>query len=105
MNAVALMVEGVLCSNAVSKFRKYDEGNRIILVGTTKWFLPSGELHLQYYNWTVVSPSPFSRLGACVMRHYYKLEMTKTLSKESGQTQKLMFDGLSDKMRCFYQAA
>ncbi|ETN00920.1 hypothetical protein PPTG_17792, partial [Phytophthora nicotianae INRA-310] len=46
--------------NAASKFRKYDEGNRIILVGTTKWFLPSGELLLQDYNWTVGSRSPFS---------------------------------------------
>ncbi|ETM00603.1 hypothetical protein L917_02690 [Phytophthora nicotianae] len=36
MNAVASMIEDVLCSNAVSIVRKYDEGNRIILVGTTK---------------------------------------------------------------------
>ncbi|KAG6951409.1 hypothetical protein JG687_00013633 [Phytophthora cactorum] len=101
MNAVASMVEGPLCTNAVTTFRKYDEGDRIIVVGTTKWFLPSGELLLQDYSWTVVSPSPVNR---CVIRHCYNLEVAATASNDAAQAQKLMFHAVSGKMRSVYLA-
>ncbi|EEY67350.1 uncharacterized protein PITG_04360 [Phytophthora infestans T30-4] len=103
MNAEASIVEGQLCNNAVATFRKYDEGDRIILVGTTKWFRPSGELLLQDYNWTVISQSPITPLEACVARHCYKLEMTATSSIEASRAQKLLFHIVSSKMRCLYQ--
>ncbi|KAF4045569.1 hypothetical protein GN244_ATG02017 [Phytophthora infestans] len=97
MNAEASIVEGQLCNNAVATFRKYDEGDRIILVGTTKWFRPSD------YNWTVISQSPITPLEACVARHCYKLEMTATSSIEASRAQKLLFHIVSSKMRCLYQ--
>ncbi|ETP24055.1 hypothetical protein F441_02894 [Phytophthora nicotianae CJ01A1] len=104
MNAVASMVEGVLCSNAVTTFRKYDEGDRIILVGSTKWFLPSGQLLLQDYSWTVISPSPGNGQEACMMRHCYKLEMARPSPTCITEEQKLMFHTVSSKMRNAYQA-
>ncbi|KAF4032140.1 hypothetical protein GN244_ATG15990 [Phytophthora infestans] len=103
MNAEASIVEGQLCNNAVATFRKYDEGDRIILVGTTKWFRPSGELLLQDYNWTVISQSPITPLEACVARHCYKLEMTATSSIEASRAQKLLFHTVSSKMRYLCQ--
>ncbi|KAL3659137.1 hypothetical protein V7S43_015717 [Phytophthora oleae] len=102
MNAVAFMMEGLLCNNIISTYRKYDEGDRIILVGTTKWFLPSGELVLQDYSWTVISPSP-DTAEACVMRHCYKLEMTTTSSEEAARDQKLVFHVVSSKTRNLHQ--
>ncbi|OWZ12624.1 hypothetical protein PHMEG_00014182 [Phytophthora megakarya] len=104
MNAVAAMVEGLLRVNIVTTFRKYDEGNRIILVGTTKWFLPSGELLLQDYNWTVLLPSPVEPLRLSVMKIFYKLEMTATQSDRAAESQQTLFQAVSTKMRGFHLA-
>ncbi|KAK1942522.1 hypothetical protein P3T76_006021 [Phytophthora citrophthora] len=103
MNAVALMVEGLLCNNVISTYRKYDEGDRIIIVGTTKWFLPSGEFVLQDYNWTVISPTATAAGEMCVMRHYYKLEMATTSSEEAAQAQQPVFRAVCSKMRNLHQ--
>ncbi|EGZ08033.1 hypothetical protein PHYSODRAFT_339908 [Phytophthora sojae] len=56
VNVEASFVEGSLCVNSVSTFRRYDEGDRILLVGMIKWFV--GKLVLRDYNWTVISASP-----------------------------------------------
>ncbi|KAG1696825.1 hypothetical protein DVH05_017735 [Phytophthora capsici] len=103
MNAVASMLEGHFCNNVITTYRKYDEGDRVILVGTTKWFLPSGEFVLQDYNWTVISPTAADTGEACVMRHCYKLEMVTTSCDESAQAQKVVFRAVSSKMRNLHQ--
>ncbi|KAE9331109.1 hypothetical protein PF008_g15597 [Phytophthora fragariae] len=58
VNVVASLRAGLLCVNSVSTYRRYDEGDRVILVGTTKWFLSTGEIVLQDSNWTVISSLP-----------------------------------------------
>ncbi|KAL4092745.1 hypothetical protein PRIC1_011736 [Phytophthora ramorum] len=103
LNATASLLEGALCVSAVSSFRRYDEGDRIILVGTTKWFLPDGRLLLQDYHWTVISASPSNPLNACVMRTCYQLRMASPLSGDAAHAQQMVYNSINGKMRNFYQ--
>ncbi|KAE8998577.1 hypothetical protein PF010_g15472 [Phytophthora fragariae] len=74
VNVVASLRAGLLCVNSVSTYRRYDEGDRVILVGTTKWFLSTGEIVLQDSNWTVISSLPEDPLHSCVMKSVYSAD-------------------------------
>ncbi|KAE9273116.1 hypothetical protein PF008_g29927 [Phytophthora fragariae] len=89
VNVVASLLEGLLCVNSVSTYRRYDEGDRVILVGTTKWFLSTGELVLQDFNWTVISGLPEDPLHSCVSRNFYKLERAPNAPTHTEQAERL----------------
>ncbi|KAE9074101.1 hypothetical protein PF005_g25594 [Phytophthora fragariae] len=103
VNVVASLLEGLLCVNSVSTYRRYDEGDRVILVGTTKWFLSTGELVLQDSSWTVMSASPEDPLHSCVLKNFYKLERVPNAPAHAAQAERFFFKITSDKMRGFHQ--
>ncbi|GMF27946.1 unnamed protein product [Phytophthora lilii] len=77
-NCLASLRDGngaVLNLDGVNVLRKYKEAHRIILVGTTTWFLPTGGLQFEDHHWTVISSSPTAPLDASVVRSCYQLQV------------------------------
>lgn len=72
----------LLCVDAVSAYRKFEEENRFVLVGKTTWKPRSVGLELETFHWTVISPSPNSlKTQSCVVQscnrlHVKRLETT-----------------------------
>lgn len=104
MNSVATLREGLQWINSVCTFRRYDDGGHIVLVGTTRWFLPTGNLVLQDYNWTVISPSATNSKDECVIRNCYRLETPSGLPAEI-PAHKMIFDLVGNKMRIIAQSS
>ncbi|KAG6612051.1 uncharacterized protein IUM83_17517 [Phytophthora cinnamomi] len=104
VNVVASLHEGSLGANSVTTFRRYDEGDRVVLVGITKWFLSTGQFVFEDYNWTVISASPEDPLRSYVMKSFYKAEMTPDVPAHAAQAQQVVFRTIGDKMRSFRQS-
>ncbi|KAG6612044.1 uncharacterized protein IUM83_17515 [Phytophthora cinnamomi] len=104
VNVVASLHEGSLGANSVTTFRRYDEGDRVVLVGITKWFLSTGQFVFEDYNWTVISASPEDPLRSCVMKNFCKMEMTPDVPAHAAQAQQIIFRTIGDKMRSFRQS-
>ncbi|KAE8880453.1 hypothetical protein PF003_g35504 [Phytophthora fragariae] len=103
VNVMTSLRAGLLCVNCVSTYRRYGEGDRVILVGTTKWFLSTGELVLQDFNWTVMTASPEDPLHSCVTKSVYRLERAHNAPAHAAQAERLFFKTISNKMRGLYQ--
>ncbi|EEY64929.1 uncharacterized protein PITG_16268 [Phytophthora infestans T30-4] len=70
-NCVASLPDGkklVINLDAVNIVHRLEEGNQIVLVGTTAWFLPTGGLQFEDHHWTIISPSLSNPLHASVVR-------------------------------------
>ncbi|KAG6614587.1 uncharacterized protein IUM83_04080 [Phytophthora cinnamomi] len=104
VNVVASLHEGSLGANSVTTYRRYDEGDRVVQVGITKWFLSTGQFVFEDYNWTVISTSPEDPLRSCVMKNFYKSEMTPDVPAHAAQAQQMVFRTIGDKMRSFCQS-
>ncbi|KAL4088259.1 hypothetical protein PRIC1_012683 [Phytophthora ramorum] len=79
-NCMASLPDGkgaLLSLDGVNIVSKYDEENRIVLVGTTTWFLPTGGLQFEDHHWTTISPSPVDPLHASVVRSCYQLQVKR----------------------------
>ncbi|POM64497.1 Hypothetical protein PHPALM_19965 [Phytophthora palmivora] len=103
MKCFSTLLEDLLWLDQVSIFRRYNESNQIVLVGTSKWFLPSETLVLQDYNWTIISPSLTNETNECVIQNGYTLETTSNWGAES-PTQTMLLDLVGNKMRIITQA-
>ncbi|KAJ8522693.1 hypothetical protein ON010_g17663 [Phytophthora cinnamomi] len=104
VNVVAALHVGSLGANSLTTYRRYDEGDRVVLVGITKWFLCTGQFVFEDYNWTVISASPEDPLRSCVMKNFYKAEMTPDVPAHAAQAQQVVFRTIGDKMRSFRQS-
>ncbi|ETN00885.1 hypothetical protein PPTG_17769 [Phytophthora nicotianae INRA-310] len=102
MTSVSSRRGGLQLLNTVSVFRRFDEGDQVVLVGTAKWYLPSAGLVLQDYNWTVISPSTNPDYD-CVARNYYKVEATR-VSPAKTEAQKTILDLVGNRMRIITQS-
>ncbi|KAG6612030.1 uncharacterized protein IUM83_17516 [Phytophthora cinnamomi] len=103
-NVVTALHVGSLGANSLTTYRRYDEGDRVVLVGITKWFLSTGQFVFEDYNWTVISASPEDPLRSCVMKNFYKAEMTPDVPAHAAQAQQIIFRTIGDKMRSFRQS-
>ncbi|KAJ8571497.1 hypothetical protein ON010_g5339 [Phytophthora cinnamomi] len=103
-NVVTALHVGSLGANSLTTYRRYDEGDRVVMVGTTKWFLSTGQFVFEDYNWTVMSASPEDPLRSCVMKSFYKSEMTPDVPAHAAQAQQVVFRTIGDKMRSFRQS-
>ncbi|KAG3221750.1 hypothetical protein PC129_g7515 [Phytophthora cactorum] len=65
------------CVDAVSSYRKYEEDNRVVLVGKTTWRLRAGGLEFETLHWTVISPLPTEspQLQASVVQSCNRLQV------------------------------
>ncbi|ETM56718.1 hypothetical protein L914_00357 [Phytophthora nicotianae] len=61
-------------ANAFGVYRKFEDRNRIDLVGQVRWFVPSDHLQLDEQYWTVIEPLPAEPERFCVVRAYCQLE-------------------------------
>ncbi|KAG6608805.1 uncharacterized protein IUM83_14797 [Phytophthora cinnamomi] len=66
VNVIASLHEDSLSVNALTTYRRYDEGKRLVLVGITKWFLSTGQFVFEDYNWVVISASPEDPLRSVI---------------------------------------
>lgn len=107
MNATASLREGLLNVDAVSLFRRYDELNRIVLVGTTTWSLPNGALQFQDHNWTIISPSKTDPLQSCVVQCFFRLQVksinSSVLQEDFVRTHEVLLASISQKLRLVMQ--
>ncbi|KAG7376408.1 hypothetical protein PHYPSEUDO_013586 [Phytophthora pseudosyringae] len=83
---------------------KYEETNRIILVGTTTWFLPTGGLQFEDHLWTVISPSPNNPLHVSVVRSCYQLQVkhvvtASVLPLDVGHIEEVVLNSIGRKLR------
>lgn len=67
--------DAILNLDGVNIVRKYEEENRIVLIGTTTWFLPTGGLQFEDHHWTITSPSPTDPLRVSVVRSCCQLQV------------------------------
>ncbi|KAG6594084.1 uncharacterized protein IUM83_19698 [Phytophthora cinnamomi] len=104
VNVIASLHEDSLSVNALTTYRRYDEGKRLVLVGITKWFLSTGQFVFEDYNWVVISASPEDPLRSCVMKNFCKSEMTPDVPAHAAQAQQIVFRTIGDKMRNFRQS-
>ncbi|KAG6609383.1 uncharacterized protein IUM83_00389 [Phytophthora cinnamomi] len=74
MNCVANSREGPQHIDGVVIYRRYDESDRIVIVGTSTWFLATGGLQFEDKFWTVISPSPSDPLHSSVVQTRYQLQ-------------------------------
>ncbi|ETM41848.1 hypothetical protein L914_12415 [Phytophthora nicotianae] len=63
--------------DGVNIVRMYEEGNQIVLVGSTTWFLPTGGLEFEDPHWTIISPSPRNPQHSSVVRSCYQLQVKR----------------------------
>ncbi|ETN19837.1 hypothetical protein PPTG_02973 [Phytophthora nicotianae INRA-310] len=63
--------------DGVNIVRMYEEGNQIVLVGSTTWFLPTGGLEFEDHHWTIISPSPRNPQHSSVVRSCYQLQVKR----------------------------
>ncbi|RLN78146.1 hypothetical protein BBJ28_00007983 [Nothophytophthora sp. Chile5] len=56
--------------NGLNFVRKYEDADRIVLVGTATWFLPADGLQFQDHVWTIVTRSPIDPLNASVVQTF-----------------------------------
>jgi hypothetical protein len=61
--------------DAVSTYRKYDETNRLVLVGSMAWLLPTEGQELEGKYWSIIAPSPIDPLGSSVIQMGYRLQV------------------------------
>ncbi|KAG6623958.1 uncharacterized protein IUM83_02107 [Phytophthora cinnamomi] len=64
------------CVEVIRMFRKYTDENRFVVVGTTRWLLPTEELELEDTYWTVISPSSTTNpTYSSGVQSYYQLQV------------------------------
>ncbi|ETO85837.1 hypothetical protein F444_00548 [Phytophthora nicotianae P1976] len=102
MTCVSSLREGPQLLHTISVFRRFNEGDQIVLMGAAMWFLPGAGLVLQDYNWTVISPTQTYPEYRSVVRNCYNLEET-IVSPATTQTQKTILDLVGNRMRIITQ--
>ncbi|KAG2789765.1 hypothetical protein PC129_g8837 [Phytophthora cactorum] len=90
--------------DGVNIVRMLEEGNQIVLVGTTTWFLPTGGLQFEHHHWTIITPSPTDPLHASVVRSCYQLcvkhvDTTSVLPMDFAHVEKVVMESFGGKLR------
>ncbi|KAG3108548.1 hypothetical protein PI125_g11734 [Phytophthora idaei] len=90
--------------DGVNIVRMLEEGNQIVLVGTTTWFLPTGGLQFEHHHWTIITPSPTDPLHASVVRSCYQLRVkhvgtTSVLPMDFAHVEKVVMESFGGKLR------
>ncbi|KAK1935834.1 hypothetical protein P3T76_010528 [Phytophthora citrophthora] len=94
----------LLCVDAVSAYRKFEEENRFVLVGKTTWKPRTGglELELETFHWTVIEPSPkhSRKLQSCVVQSCNRLQV-KHLESTSATARNMLLTSIGSRLRSF----
>ncbi|ETI57314.1 hypothetical protein F443_00394 [Phytophthora nicotianae P1569] len=61
-------------------YRKFEDKNRVDLVGQVGWFIPTGRLQPDDQYWTVIEPSPEDPEHFWIVRTHHPLEGRSTCS-------------------------
>ncbi|KAJ8530487.1 hypothetical protein ON010_g14425 [Phytophthora cinnamomi] len=73
VNGVVALLDGAQRVDGVSVFRRFEEGDRTILLGATLWTFRDEGFQFEDRSWTVISPSPMDPLGASVSQNYCRM--------------------------------
>ncbi|KAG7394980.1 hypothetical protein PHYBOEH_004421 [Phytophthora boehmeriae] len=102
--AMTLLVQdkdGTLSSvNGVATYRKYEEANRVVMVGTMMWFLPNEGVQLEDKTWTLITPSTDS---SSVIQTSYQLQVKKTGIKQHTHMLETILNYIGEQSRCCLQ--
>ncbi|KAL3665313.1 hypothetical protein V7S43_009941 [Phytophthora oleae] len=90
------------CVDAVSTFRKYEEKDRVIIVGSMGWLLPTEGLEFEGNYWAVISSPPTSPANTCAVRFCYRLRVKNAGSQSIERTQKIV-NCIGNHIRCYLQ--
>ncbi|KAK1948348.1 hypothetical protein P3T76_000638 [Phytophthora citrophthora] len=108
MNCVVAYRENSQIVNGVVIYRRYNESDRVVMVGSSTWFLPTGGVQFEDKSWTVVSPSPSDPQHACVVRTRYELQAkatdTSVFPTDLTQVKDAIMSGIGEKLRNAMQA-
>ncbi|POM69881.1 Hypothetical protein PHPALM_13783 [Phytophthora palmivora] len=90
--------------NGVDIVHKYDEANRVVLVGTTIWFLSTEGLQFENHHWTVISQSPTDPLRTSVVQSCYQLQVkcvdtTSVTPQDFARVEKVVLNSIGGKLR------
>lgn len=92
--------------NALGIYRKFEDKNRVDLVGTMRWLVPAEGLQFEDQYWIVIEPSPADSKRSSVVRTYYQLEVKNTGLKSTQQekrTQNRMMESIAKISRYYLQ--
>lgn len=88
--------------DAVSTFRKYEEKDRVIIVGSMGWLLPTEGLEFEGNYWAVISSPSTSSGNTSVVRFCYRLRVNNAGFQSFERTHKIM-DCIGTQIRCYLQ--
>ncbi|KAL3673676.1 hypothetical protein V7S43_001374 [Phytophthora oleae] len=109
MNCVAMSRENSQSINGVVIYRRFIECDRVVVVGLSTWFLPTGGVQFEDKVWTVISPTPSDPLHSCVIRTRYELQAKITdtasvLPADFTQVEDTVMSGIGGELRNAMQA-
>ncbi|POM77299.1 Hypothetical protein PHPALM_5337 [Phytophthora palmivora] len=108
MNCVANDRNGLQTIDGVVIYRRYDESDRIVVVGSSLWFLPTGGLQFEDKLWTVISPSPSGLPHSSVVQTRYQLQAkitdTSVLPTDFAFAENAVMSSIGQKLRIAMQA-
>ncbi|KAG1703156.1 hypothetical protein DVH05_008068 [Phytophthora capsici] len=109
MNCVAISRESSQIINGVVIYRRYNESNRVVVVGLSTWYLPTGGVQFEDKTWTVISPTQSNPQHSCVVRTRYELQAKVTdtasvLPTDLTQVEDAIMSGIGGKLRNAMQA-
>eukprot|EP00644_Phytophthora_capsici_P005691 jgi/Phyca11/4461/fgenesh1_pm.PHYCAscaffold_2_\ len=83
--------------------------NRVVVVGLSTWYLPTGGVQFEDKTWTVISPTQSNPQHSCVVRTRYELQAKVTdtasvLPTDLTQVEDAIMSGIGGKLRNAMQA-